>query len=73
MDKIKNNLDIDLHAARLSRTDNIIYTEHNASGLNGVNNIIDMEYNASRADNISDIDKANNVEKRTKVYESNLF
>lgn len=41
--------------------------------LSRVNKNINMKHDASEANNILDVDGANNAGKKAKIYESNLF
>ena len=71
--RAKNNTDTNLNIGGLGGADKIVDTEHNTNRLGWANKTIDTEYNANGANNTLDADRANNIKKEAKVYESNLF
>lgn len=73
MSKANNNADTDHNTDEFGRTNNNTDVDLNISGLDKVNKTWNIEYHTSRTDNTSNADKANNVEKEAKIYESNLF
>ncbi len=66
-------MDTDFNVDRLSMADKNTNTENNTDRFDGANKNIDTKYNISRVNNIPGTDEANNIKKKVKVCEFNLF
>ena len=69
----KNNTDADLNLDGLSRVNKNIDTKYHTSMLCEANKYLVMKYNLNTNNYIPDLYRINDIEKKTKICESNLF